>query len=111
MDKNAELYANIFNSVIFDADLPIESVAPMTSVSIAAGFFKGVEGDVPVNTVVIENDGIVSISVQFSEGQHGYETQLLTWAADEEFVRRVAEHAYSLIMEWNQWDQQELFVA
>lgn len=109
MDKNAELYADIFNTVIFDAAFPIERVDPMTSVSIAAGSFKGF--DVPVNTVVIENDGIVSISVQFKEGQHGYETQLLTWAADEEFVRRVAEHAFSLIMEWNQWESQESLVS
>jgi hypothetical protein len=109
MDKNAELYSNIFNAVIFDAALPVERVDPMTSVSIAAGFFKG--ADVPVNTVVIENDGIVSISVQFNEGQKGYETFILTWAADEEFVLRVAEHAYSLIMEWNQWVQEETFAA
>lgn len=64
-----------------------------------------------MNTVVIENDGVVSISVQFNEGQRGYETYILTWAADEEFVRRVAENAYSLIMEWNQWVTEETFAA
>lgn len=109
MNKNADLYANIFNAAIFDAERPIDSVAPMTSVSIAAGSFKGV--DVPVNTVVIENDGIVNISIQFKDGHVGYETNLFTWASDEDFVRRAADHAYSRIMTWNQWDQQEVIAA
>lgn len=108
MNKNADLYANIFNAAIFDAALPSKSVSPMTSLNVSAGFFKGVEGNVPVNTVVIENDGIVSITVQFEEGQHGYETQILTWAADEEFVGRAAQNAYEIIMLLNHWDQSEL---
>lgn len=81
----------------------------MTSVSIAAGRFKGV--DVPVNTVVIEDRGIVNISVQFRGGEIGYETNIFTWVATEDFVRKAAAHAHSRIMTWNQWDEQEASAA
>jgi hypothetical protein len=102
MDKNADLYANIYNTVIMDQNRPVQKVSPLTHVSITAGHFNGV--DVPVNTVIIEDDGVVSITVQFDEGQVGYETQIHTWATNEEHLRKAAQNAYDLIMRLNQWE-------
>lgn len=105
MDKNADLYANIFTPVIFDMALPMQTAVPMESVFITAGHFRGV--NTLVNTVVIENDGIVSISVQFNDGHIGYDISLDSWACDEEYVRKAARHAYSRIMALNGWEYKD----
>ena len=102
MNKSAERYANIFNAVIFDADRSIESVSPLKNISVAVGHFKG--KDVPVKTAVIEDDGIVNISIQFKDGHIGYEINVFSWASDDEFVRNAAETAHSRIMAWNRWE-------